>query len=707
MAMSDDSVPAETYELKTGPDDDQATELEKREVNQYLAEYRLAKQFDENPRRQYAIDRRYAAGTALSEWAVDANLLGSYIDILVSYIYARDPDVAIRPTQAAKRAHPRHHQDWAETLEIVVRRLWRDGKLKRAMKKVVRSGYSVGIGWFKSNVLTDSRPDPKIQREINTTKDNLERVRVQRELIESGEAADVELEQRRLERYLQGLEAQVEIITRKMLAIDFCAAETIQVSLEVSDLDDYLDSPWISHDLYYRKDRLREEFPALTDDDVKRATTYYQQQPTDLTEQTDLNPRDVQAGHADKFSTGDQASSQSANLLKDGDGRAVEFAKAIEIWDRTDNLIKTAVEGVDRWAEPPYAPRYGTSRFYPFFKVDFFPVDGERHPQSLAWRLHRLQDEYAHSRSNFRETRRRSIPGVIFNAAVVGPDEAKKLTDSEAGEYTGLELGDPDVDLLKAFREKPIPNIDIALFDNAPIIGDMEKISGVQEALQSSHTRDKTATQAQIEQSGFEARTTAQRDSVEDTLSDFAEYSAELALQCIDAPEAQRIAGPQAFWPEDLPLEEATTLMDIEIEAGTTGKPNTAAEREAWATLLPLLRELVMRIAKFRLMGDNGTAEALTELLRETAKRLGDRIDVERFIPTPPQLGPDGLPVDAQTGQPIRAAGGEGEGDDGATGDQATGPGSRAGGADAPNAPAAPLPDEGGGAPAGAGAGGY
>src|SRR5690606_28653955 len=99
--------------------------------------------------------------------------------------------------------------------------------------------------------------------------------------------------------------------------------------------------------------------------------------------------------------------------------------------------------------------------------------------------------------------------------------------------------------------------------DRRRIVDDMEKISGVQEALQSSSTPRKTATQADIEQSGFAARTSADRDTVEMVLDEIAQYTAEVALQAIPLEEAQRIAGPNAFWPHGMDIEDLLTMVEI------------------------------------------------------------------------------------------------------------------------------------------------
>lgn len=634
--MADDRM-----EVSQPREGDEQAIADQEDLSRRMAAYNVARTYDATARKQYAIDRSYAAGSANADWAVDANLVGSYVDILVAFIYARDPSVRARPTEAAVRAQPRERQEFAKTLQIVIKRLWQKGKLKRAMKKATRAGYSAGIGWFKADILIDTKTDPVVTAKLNDVKDNLRAIQVlQQEMALTPDGKDPKQVELELRDQIKGLEARVEIILRKAFVIDFVRAENVTVSLNVGDIEDYLDADFIGVDIFVQKSELKERFEGLTDEDVRQAKTYYQTTPADYTTQTGGRRENAKPEDASQFTTA--ASHKGTPVMQDASGQNVEFAKVVELWCRKDSLIRTAIDGLGKWARPPFPPRYGTSRFYPLFKIDFFQVDGDRHPQSLSYRLAKLQDEYGSSRSNFRATRERMIPGVIVNGHKIEPAELKKITDGVASEYIAIKPTDPNAPMQDLFAAKPLPSIDWAIFDTAPIIGDMEKISGVQEAIQSSHTVEKTATQAEIEQGGFAARTTAQRDGVEDMLRELAEYTAEIALQCLSYQEVQKMAGELAFWPESLPLEEVTSLMDIEIEAGSTGRPNTAAEREAWAVILPEIKELVPLIVQARRSNDLEIATAYTEILRETLTRMGDRIDVERFIPgaaVPPELG--------------------------------------------------------------------
>ena len=183
------------------------------------------------------------------------------------------------------------------------------------------------------------------------------------------------------------------------------------------------------------------------------------------------------------------------------------------------------------------------------------------------------------------------------------------------------------------------------LFDPTLILNDMEKISGVQEALQAGQQavgNPITATEANIQQSGTQARTTSNRDYLEGMLTELANYTAQQALQCLTGQDAQKYAGDKAFWPHGMAIDDLFQLIEVDIEAGSTGKPRQATELQAWGTLLPMIKQTIQEIEQALATGNLALANANIELIKETMLRLGDESDPERFIPRMPPKGSPG-----------------------------------------------------------------
>lgn len=605
-------------------------------VKKTWEEYTTAREFDKQARVKFAKDRLYAAGKSDPRWASDANIIGSFIDILVAFLYAKNPDFSVRPSAKVGGAIDQNASDFAATAELVGSRLWRDGRLKKTGKKSCRSALSVGQGWKKALMYTEKRPCPQIEKDILTQQGLLETLQAQHAELGSqiSPPDDADAAKEAIKLTLTGLQAKEAANYSSGMCFDPIRAEDIQVSLDVSDITDYLDADWVSNDLYVLKSGVKQKFPRLTDEQVTGATVYYQKQSAGKDQS-----QETAAQQGDNLAEG--AFSKSAPSSNPAGGKQMEFVKVVEMWRKCQGVICTMIDGVKVWAADPYPPPQATSRFYPYFLDALFEVDGERHPQSLVQRLFKLQDEYSSARSNQKITRQRSLGGVVFDRGQISPEDARKISDSTIGENIGIELTTPGTPIANAFAAKPQPQYNPELFNTAPIVSDMERISGVQEALQSSAAsgQPKTATEANIQQTGFAARTNADRDTLEDGYTDLAHYTIETAVQEVRPPQAQRIAGKQAFWPYGMDVQDILTMVEVEVEAGSSGKPQKGQDASNWSILLPMLEQL---LGKIRMMQgtDPAMALSLVEVVRETLKRLDERIDVTKFIPSPDTLPP-------------------------------------------------------------------
>lgn len=670
MAALDEGV-IEADKEALAAEEKQKAEQEENQVRAIQKAYDDARNFDKAARAQYSVDRRYAAGTAHLDWAVSANLIGSFIDILVSFLYARNPDVSVKKAPQVDNRGTAQQDDFAKTMQLMISSLWRSptSTLKDACQKMVRSALSVGPGWIKAVVICKGTNIPQMRTQLNDQRNNIAQLEMEREKLmnqdplydgkyQTPEQIDEQLLQmRELEASISN---KMEVALRKALVTDFVRAEDIQVSLDVSDLTDYKSANWIANAIYKTKADLLATCPRLKESDLVGATCYYQRVQKDLVPLDDRTKltgmpgvsNDAAAAEAEQF-----VSDKSAIGQASADQNNVEFYKIIERWNRVTGFVETIVEGCKRFARDEFQPDYPTTRFYPYFLLVFYPVDGSRHPQSLPWRLFKLMDEYNSARSSTRLTRDRAAPGTIFNSAGLEAHEAEKIQRSVQQEFIGIKPVDAGAKIGDLFAAKPVAVPDMRLFETQPIITDMERISGVQEALQSSISVEKTATEAEIQQTGFASRTTADRDRLETVLTDLANYTGESALSALDQKDAIRMCGTKAFWPHGMAIDDLLTMVEINIEAGTTGKPKAAADRDAWATILPTVQTLIKEIELASMTGNLPLAKALSELLRETMTRMGDETDPERFIPQVPVV--PGVPGAAGTGVPGAMPGGD------------------------------------------------
>lgn len=710
------------------------------DVKVWIKRIEDARKFDETARKQYAINRRYARGDA-GDFKVRIPIAPSYVDILNSLLYAKNPDLDVQPADAttpppmqdiiemareiigkdpathqtmeqvgiaetqkataamnqamqlapsaaldplakakiaqasvdpnqqpealgeqaaqawlnatiqqeAKKIMEPHRKrlsdakQFAKTIQIAINRLWTKGRLKQQINQTLRSTLSVGPGWVKATWQERMGKDPITLKMIQDAQDQLALLESAQEELAEGEVANKDAARAEIEQRIQGLQSKVEIIIARGMAFDFVLAEDVQVAPGIS-LENYTDAPWIAHRVFMPRESAKAKYPRI-EDDLGKASVYHEKKPMDPTEnrQAGAADRNIDAKEADSFSAGTS-------------GSASETADHVCVWEiqsKSTGMVVTVVEGVDRWAIEPYAPDPGTTRFYSLFLLALLWVDGERHPQSLIQRSMSLLDEINRLHSNRAEHRKRCIPKTGFDSSALEKEEAEKIAAAATGEMVPIKPMTPGTPVRDLFSPIAYPPIDEALYDDRSVMAKLEIIWAIQEALASSINVEKTATEAEIQQTGTNARTQQKRGVIDEMMDDIALYTTETAIQKLSHDDVVQIAGPWAFWPEGITPQDLDTLVTVQIKAGSSGKPNTSAQQQAWAAIFPLLKDTSLQIGQLRASTATDIADGLEELVVETVARTGERFDPSRFIPATPSNEPGAMPTQptAQPGQ--------------------------------------------------------
>lgn len=639
----------------TGPAGDGAPSSEAPKGEKDLVA-RLTQEFETDSRREAPLManfdkwRDYLRGkTHGGNFAVNVNLCQATMGVLVPKLYARNPEVSVIPADAIEPSRFEDVRGFGRTCEIMVNNNWRRRRghagLKSRIKRAVRSTLTVGFGWVKAAMQIDLETDPLMESRINDLQDNL--AEIDRKIREAQQGnypcASEELHREELVIELQAAQAKLEVERARGMVYANPRVEDVFVSGEIRELLDYLDAEHITHRTWWR--------------------------PKDICARFGLDAEQLKT--AQRYSLiGDAAAPKHVSQDEKGEWLAV-----LERQDRKAGVVYTWVLGTDFLLRPAAPPSPSSSRFYSLFLMAWQWVDDTRLPLSDVEQWAPLQDEYNSVRSNFKEHRRRSMPGLVGNGQVINEGDARKLTTNESNELVLLQGVDPQIPIGNLIVEKKNPPIDPALYDTRPILYDLDVVSGVQEAARQAIKTPKTATEAEIQEASGAGRTTERVDSIEDFMGDLAQYEIELMAQVYKEEDALRICGPGAVWPEDLTIDEIHQLVAIDVRAGTTGKPDTSKQQQAWGVLLPILEPMLEKIWMLRVQAQGGTttdpatgamvqmppdpmaaakADCLEELLKETVKRSDERLDVKRFLP-PDTLTPSQPQAPAVPGVPAAA----------------------------------------------------
>ena len=265
--------------------------------------------------------------------------------------------------------------------------------------------------------------------------------------------------------------------------------------------------------------------------------------------------------------------------------------------------------------KPPTGPDIEVSDFWPVYALTFNAVESETEifPPSDAALLRDMQLEHNRSRQGKRDHRKAAMPRWAYSNGALEPEDLDSLSDSEAFETIPINK-DPTQKIGDILEAVPVPGVDPNLYDTNEIMADMQFVGGGSNYINPSKV---TATASAI---GAESSSSSDSSAVDDLdtfLSMIARAGSQILMKEMTQEKVFEIVGPGASWPEQTAAQIAQEMW-LDVEAGSTGKPNQAVEINNWKEMLPFLIQL-------------GSIPP-TWLARESLRRLDDRMDLTEAV---------------------------------------------------------------------------
>lgn len=583
-------------------------------------------------------DTQDANGTTNGTTGPKANLLLAKIQGAEQRVYAKNPQIVVTPEEQvepidkpdddegamldplAQQAHEadEERQDsekqmlaqFCRTAEVLLGRAFvKEGRLKDRAKTAVRRAFTSRVAWAKVTYSRDKKRDPLIVNQLKDSQDNMQRLEAQLKRLRSPERlADAEAELAQTQQLIASLQQQAEVTINEGIVIDILDPTAVCVLKENrQDFADYIQAPAIVHSELYTADEMETSF-GLCAKDLESLVAY----------RRDGSP------------------------ALSGDAEPLYMVH--EVWCQSDQTVYTLTEGLDRWLRDPWVPRGQGERWFPFFALGFYIVDGREYPLSAPELLGQLQGDYERTRKMQEDHRSESMPAYFTAGGSLEETDLTAIANRRANGIIPLKGWNPGIPFDQVVaRFAPVP-MNPAVYDTSPIRADMEMVFGVSDAASGAVVDAKTATEAEIVQAQFGERVSAFVDTVEDWISEMAHYALEVLLLELSADQVRQICGPAAVWPE-MSREDIYERVRAQVLAGTTSKPNKRMERETWMAFLPELMSMMQAYAALNAQGQGAAADAVKEVAKETARRFDERINIDRFFPDLPQPAPPALPA--------------------------------------------------------------
>lgn len=441
----------------------------------------------------------------------------------------------------------------AKTLEIVFHHTVEEQNFKTQMKQAVRRVCVTGVGFLKLGFQRTMGRRPEDAEKIT---DVTEQIRMLRRLISDKQADKFDEQSARMEQLRLMLEEMMrkpDSIVDEGLVFDFPQSQTIILDPRCRQLKGFVGADWIA-----------QEF-VLTVDEVK-----------------DIYGVDLGKSYVPQSVVRDGKAEKSSEPM----------ARIWEIYCKRDGMKYVVADGYSDFLVAPACPEIKLKRFWPFFVLTFNEVENENeiYPSSDVRLLTPVQREYNLARQRLREHRNANKPLYVTPQGALTEEDIKKLSDRQANEVIQIQAIQPGQSVEQILQPvKAIP-IDPALYDTSFLIEDMFRIVGTQEA-NLGGTSSSTATEVSVAESSRMSSLGSNVDDLDEFLIEVSRASGAVLLAMMNPETAVKIAGPGAVWPTLSAQEIADNLL-LEIEAGSSGRPNRAAEIAAFERLAPTLLQI-------------------------------------------------------------------------------------------------------------------
>lgn len=328
-----------------------------------------------------------------------------------------------------------------------------------------------------------------------------------------------------------------------------------------------------------------------------------------------------------------------------------------EVYDSTTNLVYTVCEGYPDFLCDPAPPRVEVPQFFPFYPIVLNEIenDDELYPLSDVDLIEHQQKELNRTREALRQHRIASQPYTVAGKDKLSKDDQDRLKSRVAHDVILLQALTGTQKASDMLQAGPVSAIDPNLYTDQFIMQDMERAGGAQEANLGPVGKG-TATEAGIAESSRSATVSSNVDDIDTVLSLLTRDATLVMLKGVSLEMAKKIAGPGAVWPE-MSSDDISGELFLTVVAGSSGKPNRAADAAAFERIMPMAIQIPGINPKF--------------MARKSVELMDDAVDIEDAIL-------DGVPSIMALNAALKPAGGGGA-MQAPTGNPATDPASQGG----------------------------
>jgi hypothetical protein len=451
---------------------------------------------------------------------------------------------------------------------------------KKRMKANVRRTKTTGVGYTEVSFHRAMEPDPDVIDRIGDMQRELALIASREADLKDDIYGEDDPRAIELDSMLKTLEEEKMRIVTEGVVFDFPRSTDIIPHRKCTQLAGFIGCDYVTRE--YAMDV--EDIQATFDVDVSGNYKVYVNGDTKNTSTMGDTAGGSQEGDRDNYTDGDKIKTDKKNPK----GKAC-------VWRVMNKKTRQAFwlcDGYPGYLREPAAPESQVHGFWTIFALIFNEVEDEEEviPTADVHYLKHPQKEYNNARQGLREHRRANRPKYFAKRGAL--EEADKASIESAPAHAVIEIGGIEGNMTIDQLIQPMKqiNIDPNLYETSSIMKDVLYGVGVQSA-DMGQTGDATATESSIAEQSRMSTLASNVDDLDEHLSEIARCAGQIMLQQLNKETVIEIVGPGAVWPE-LNADQVAKELFLEIRAGSSGRPNQAAELAALERAMQYLIQL-------------------------------------------------------------------------------------------------------------------
>lgn len=252
------------------------------------------------------------------------------------------------------------------------------------------------------------------------------------------------------------------------------------------------------------------------------------------------------------------------------------------VWDRITQRCLLYADKDWQWPIWVWDDPYHLQGFFPLYKLQFY-TDPEE-PMSKGEVTYYLdqQDAINTINSEFKQARQWARRNLFYDRNKVSKDEVERFIKGDEDVAVGVDV--PEGMNLKDFVQSVVPPSMqfIQLFDKAPILEAIDRVSSVQPVMRGTEFKTNTTNQAINQYNSVQqTRTDEKIDAVEDFIGQIAWAVTQMCLQFMTQAEVATLIGDaQAMTWRNMDFTEIARSVQMTVVGGSTQKPTAESKKQ-------------------------------------------------------------------------------------------------------------------------------